>query len=122
MPNMTAEYREAIADYGGTLITHIGLVDEDGYELEGGDPTYARQVVTWTSADDGTIRPTADLTFDVPADTTVAGWRAYASVTGDTPEDADDYGGKALTQETFANQGEYKLLAASTGILHDSPS
>lgn len=110
---MDVVYRNAIADYGATQITHIGLVDETGTEISGGDPAYARQPVTWTAASDGTIRPTADLTFDVPAGATVAGWRAYSALTAGT-----NYGGADLTQETFAGQGEYTLLSASTGILH----
>jgi len=117
MPNMSDGYRNAIADHGASLISHIGLIDELGTELTGGDPAYARQAVTWTSASDGTIRPNADLTFDVPADTTVAGWRGYSALTEGT-----NYGGKALTNETFASQGEYKLLSASTGILHSDPA
>jgi len=117
MPNMEEVYRNAIADHGASLITHIGLVDETGTELTGGDPAYERQAVTWTDASDGTIRPDADLTFDVPADTTVGGWRGYSAESEGT-----DYGGKALTQETFASQGEYKLLADSTGILHSDPA
>ena len=109
---MTAGYRNAVADHGASLITHIGLVDGTGTELTGGSPAYARKAVTWTSASDGTIRPNADITFDVPA-VTVGGWRGYSAATAGT-----DYGGKALTNETFAAQGEYKLLAANTGILH----
>jgi len=114
---MTEGYRNSIADHGGTLITHIGLVDDTGTELTGGSPAYARQAVTWTSATDGTIRPSADLTFDIPADTTVGGWRGYSALS-----DGTDYGGKALTNEAFASQGEYKLLSASTGILHSDPA
>lgn len=117
MPNMTEGYRNAIADHGGGLITHIGLVDETGTELTGGSPAYARQAVTWTGASGGTIRPNADLIFDVPANATVGGWRGFSASTAGT-----NYGGKALTQETFASQGEYKLLSANTGILHSSPA
>ena len=117
MPNMEEVYRNAIADHGASLITHIGLVDETGTELDGGDPAYARKAVTWTDASGGTIRPDADITFDIPEDTTVGGWRGYSQeAPGGT-----NYGGKALTQETFASQGEYKLLSASTGILHSDP-
>lgn len=111
--SMTNDYKNAIADHGGGLITHIGLVDGTGTELTGGSPAYARKPVTWTSASAGTIRPTADLTFDVPAGATVAGWRAYSALTAGT-----NYGGASLTSETFAGQGEYTLLSASTGILH----
>lgn len=110
---MTAGYRNAIADHGGSLITHIGLVDELGAELTGGSPAYARKAVTWTAASGGTIRPTANLTFDVPAGKTVGGWRGYSASSGGT-----DYGGQDLTNEAFAGQGTYTLLAASTGILH----
>ena len=110
---MNETYRNAIADYGAGLITYIGLVDESGIELSGGSPAYARQAVTWTVASDGVIRPTADLTFDIPAGTTVAGWRGYDALSGGT-----DYGGADLTQESYAGQGTYTLLAASTGILH----
>jgi len=117
MPNMEDVYLNAIADHGASLITHIGLVDENGTELTGGNPAYARKAVTWTSASGGTIRPDADLTFDIPEGTTVGGWRGYSASTEGT-----DYGGKALTQETFASQGEYKLLSASTGILHSDPA
>lgn len=113
---MNVTYRNAIADHGGSLITHIALFDETGTELTGGSPAYARQAVTWTAAADGTIRPSADLTFDIPASTTVAEWRGFSALTAGT-----DYGGATLTNETFASQGEFVLLAASTGILHNLP-
>ena len=107
---MTEGYLNAIATAGGALITHIGLVDETGTEVV--DGTYARLPITWTAAAVGTIRPTADLTFSVPAGT-VGGWRGYSALTVGT-----DYGGQVLTNEVFAAAGQYKLLAAGTGILH----
>lgn len=111
---MTEGYRNAIADAGAALITHIGLVDEEGTELFGGSPAYARKAVTWTSASGGTIRPNADLTFDVPGSSTiVGGWRGFSALTAGT-----NYGGADLTNETFVNQGQYKLVASGTGILH----
>lgn len=112
---MNEDYLNAIADEGGTLITHIGLVDETGTEITGGDPAYARQAVTWTAASGGTIRPSADLTFDIPSGTTVGGWRGYSASSSGT-----NYGGEDLTQESYASQGEYTLLASGTGILHSS--
>ncbi len=108
---MSTGYRNAIADYGASLISHIGLVDESGVELSGG--AYARLAVTWTTAADGVVRPTVDLLFEVPAATTVKNWRAYSAITGGT-----NYGGADLTQEAFTNAGQYKLIAAGTGILH----
>lgn len=111
---MNVTYRNAIATHGASLITHIGLANAGGTELSGGSPAYARQAVTWTAASDGLIRPTADLTFNIPAGANVARWRGYSALTGGT-----DYDGAALTQENFAGQGQYKLLAAGTSIAHN---
>lgn len=113
MSTMTVGYRDAIADHGGTLITHIGLVDETDTEISGG--TYARQAVTWTTASDGTIRPTSDLEFDIPEGVTVGGWRGFDALT-----DGTNYGGADLTNETFSNAGTYTLIASGTGINHNA--
>jgi hypothetical protein len=117
MPDMNATYRNAIATEGASLITHIGLVDEAGEEIDGGDPAYARQSVTWAAADNGRIQLDANLTFNVPADTTVGGWRGYSASTEGT-----NYGGKDLTNESFAGQGTYTLQASGTWIDHVTPS
>lgn len=111
---MTEGYRNAIANAGGNLISHIGLVDDSGTELSGG--SYARQAVTWTTASGGTIRPSTDLIFDIPAGATVAGWRGFTASTGGT-----NYGGADLTPEFYAAAGKYKLLASGTGIKHENP-
>lgn len=111
---MSDAYRNAVANAGGALITHIGLVNNLGQELSGGG--YARKAVSWTTASNGIIRPTADLTFDIPAGANVAGWKGFSALTGGT-----DYGGADLTQESYAGAGQYKLLAASTGIKHENP-
>ena len=114
---MTETYRNAIANHGGSLITHIGLVDNAGTELSGGSPAYARQAITWTTASTGIIRPTADLVFNVPAGANVSGWRGFSALTTGT-----NYGGKALPREDYVGQGQYRLLAAGTGILHSNPA
>lgn len=107
---MNLAFQQYLLD-NGNPITYIGLLDT-GVELTGGSPAYARLAVTWTSADaSAIIRPNADLTFDVPAGSDVTEWRGYSAVTAGT-----DYGGETLTTESFASQGQYKLLAASTGI------
>lgn len=113
---MLTSYLNAIRAHGGTLITHIGLVDQAGTELSGGSPAYARKPVTWNQTVDGVLRPSANLTFDIPAGTTVGGWRGYSALTAGT-----DYGGQDVTNEAFAGQGTYELLAASTAITHTSP-
>jgi len=113
---MTEAFRNALLTHGGTLITHIGLVIVNGTEISGGTPAYARKAVTWAAASGGIMRPSADLTFDIPAGITVAGWRGFTALT-----DGTNYGGHDLTNEIFAGQGQYKLLAASTGILASDP-
>jgi hypothetical protein len=114
---MTEAFRNLLLTYGGTQITHIGLVDDNGDEISGGDPAYARVAVTWAAAGSGAIRPNADLTFNIPASTTVGGWRGFTAATEGT-----NHGGAALTPEVYAGQGQYKLLAASTGILASDPA
>lgn len=109
---MNTAYRNAIANHGGALITHIALANGSGTELSGGTPAYSRKAVSWTAAVDGVIRPTADLSFNIPAGSTVAKWIAYAA-NGITVYNTGD-----LTPEVYAGQGEYKLLAASSGISH----
>jgi hypothetical protein len=109
---MTEGYRNAIANHGASLIKHIGLVDDNGDELSGG--SYARQAVTWTTASGGTVRPTADLTFDVAAGAVVAGWRGFSAATGGTNYGGQDFAGA----EEFNNPGQFKLLASGTAIKH----
>lgn len=113
---MTVGYRNSIADHGAGLITHIALFN-GASEITGGSPAYARKAVTWAAAALGVIRPNADLTFDIPAGATVDGWVGFSALTAGT-----NYGGQALTAEDFAGQGQYKLLAAGTGILHSDPA
>lgn len=111
---MSAAYRNALADHGATLITHIGLVNGSGVEVSGG--SYARKAVTWDTTDaDGLMRPNANLVFDIPAGGVVAGWRGYSALTSGT-----DYGGHTLTQETYGSAGTYTLLAASTSVDHNA--
>lgn len=105
--SMSVEYLNAIANHGRELITHIGLVNESGAAVG------ARTPVTWAAVDSGVIRPTGNLIFDVPAGTTVAGWRGYSALTAGT-----DYGGKAVTPRPFPVAGQYKLRADLTSIVH----
>lgn len=110
---MSTAYLNLTADAGRAAITHVGLVDETGTEISGG--TYARQAVAWVAAVDGKIVPTADKTFNIPANKKVAGWRGYSALTNGT-----DYGGGALPEQPFASDGTYTLLAAQTYIDHDA--
>ncbi|MGV0961435.1 MAG: hypothetical protein ACOYB1_16545 [Limnohabitans sp.] len=110
---MNTNYLNAIAAAGRTTVTHIGLVDGSGNEITGA--SYARQAVTWTTASNGQIRPSANLVFQINQGTTVAGWRGFSAATAGT-----NFGGSDLTSVTFTNSGTYTLLAASTAINHNA--
>ena len=117
---MNDSYLNLLGTYGGTQITHIGLVNGSGVEISGGTPAYARKSLAsvggWTAVSGGMIRPAANMTFDIPAGATVAGWRGYTAVTGGT-----EHGGAALTPEgPYGAQGTYTVLAALTGIDHNA--
>jgi hypothetical protein len=112
---MLASYLNVTADAGAGVITHIGLVNGSDVELSGW--TYARQPVSWTPAASGVVRPTADLVFDIPANSVVGGWRGYSAPDAGT---GTNYGGSSLTQETFVGAGKYTLLATSSGISHSA--
>lgn len=89
-------------------VTHIALTGADGTtELTGG--TYARIAVSWQTLNTTERHPTADLTFNVPAGSTVGGWLGFSASTGGT-----SYGGATLTNEVFAAAGQYVLQAAAT--------
>lgn len=107
---MNTAFLNALANHGASLITHIALFG-NGSEVTGGSPAYARKAVTWVTAANGDIVPNANLVFDIPAAGVVDEWRGFTALTAGT-----DYGGAALTEETFAGQGTYTLLAASTAI------
>lgn len=115
---VSSDYLNALANHGAGLIKYIGLVDETGTELSGGD--YARKAVTWTTSPTGgtagLVRPSADLLFNVPAGT-VGGWRGYSALTSGTNYGGEDFA--AADQETYANPGEFKLLATETALRHE---
>jgi hypothetical protein len=96
-------------------VRYIGLVDDYGMEPIGGNPPYRRLPVTWAPpVDDGVhkvLRPTHDFTFDVPEGFNVYGWCGY-----DSPQGGTVYSGGRLYPERFKMQGEFVLLAVSTGF------
>jgi hypothetical protein len=110
---MNAAYFNLLRDAGKAGVTHVGLVDETGTELEGG--SYARIAEAWTNDGDGVMRLAADRTFDVPAGT-VAGWQGYSASEGGTA-----YGINPVTEETYAEAGQYILRANLTAVTHQAP-
>jgi hypothetical protein len=112
---MNATYRNIVADAGAAVVTHIGLVDDAGVEINGG--SYARQPVTWLSATDGVIRPDDDRVFNVPGSTKVGGWRGFDQL---AHPGGTNFGGEDLDEEVFNNAGTFTLVASGTGINHTS--
>ena len=112
MPGMADNYLNLIAQAGADKIDFIALLDDDNSVIE-------YQSVVWTdsgSGEDpaGTIRPDSDITFSVPAGTTVSGWRGY------DVENGDEYGGADFeTPESYNNSGKFILEADKTYIAHD---
>ena len=102
---MNDDYMNAIQNHGASLITHVGLVNDQG------DPISDRLSASWTAASNGDIRMSGNLVFDIAAGVTVAGWRGYSAASGGT-----NYGGYPITPETFTNEGTYTLIGAETGI------
>jgi hypothetical protein len=113
---MQAGYLNIIADAGAAAITYIGLGDTANTEITGGSPAYVRKAVTWTASTAGIVRPTGNITFDIPAGVTVSNWKTYPS----SVSTIATYGGSTLAAEVYAGQGQYILLAASTSITHTS--
>ena len=80
--------------------------DNGANEISGGSPAYARKSVTWNSASGGAITASNQPEFDVPAGTTVRYVGFWSAATGGT-----FYGYADVTDETFTNQGTYKLTS-----------
>ena len=101
-----------------TSISHVSLHNGDpggtgANEISGGAPAYARLAVTFNAAASGESAIPADLTFDVPA-TTVMHVGYWSAVTAGT-----FLGSDPVTNEVFAAQGQYKVLAGSKINLTD---
>jgi hypothetical protein len=87
----------------------MGLIDDNGDELSGGELgyEYARVPVLWSAPNESDeIHPTESPVFNVPGgDTVVAGWRSYDAATA-----GNNLGGKDLSPaRTYEGQGTLLL-------------
>lgn len=81
-------------------------------ELAGGSPAYARKAVSWAAPSGGSGDTSANMTFDVPAGSTVAYWGLWSAASGGT-----FYGsGKMTTPETYGAQGKCVVLTGTTAL------
>lgn len=97
------------ANAAAAAITHWGLVDATGNELPAG--TYTRIASAGTN-NSNTVRPAADCVFNIPASTTVGGWRAYNAPTAGTNQG----GGNITPNEVYGSAGTFTLTASATGF------
>ena len=82
-------------------------------ELTGGSPAYARKAISWAAAASSTKSNSADITFDVPAGSTVAYIGYWSAVSSGT-----FYGSRAVTtSESYTGQGTYTI---ATGDLDET--
>ena len=86
-----------------------GGADTANNEVTGGSPAYARKACTWNAASGGTAALNADVVFDVPATTVswISGWNTAGT---------ERYFKKDVTDEVFAAQGTYTVLASGTSL------
>lgn len=87
-----------------------GGADGAANEVTGGSPAYARKLVTWNVASGGSIDDSNVPVFDIPAGTTVT-WASFWDLAG-----TSRYAKKAITSESFTNQGTYTLLDADLDL------
>ncbi len=108
MPDATQAFKHAILENAGDeLLLYLGLVDDSGFELSGGDPSdpYKRVAVFWTAPDEeDKIYPTENPVVVVPGNTDVGGWRCYRQLSG-----GDDLGGKDFAAP-ISYQGQGTLI------------
>lgn len=95
--------KNAALDALAALITHVGL-SNNGVEIAGGSPAYARQPVAFGAAAAGVVAMTGTETFNCPAAAVVNQVDFMSALTVGT-----SYGDAVLVQETFGGQGIYIL-------------
>lgn len=83
-------------------------------EVTGGSPAYARKAVAWNAAASGAATQNGNVVFDVPATTVsyISGWNTAGTVR---------YFKKDVTDEVFAAQGTYTVLASGSQLDVNDP-
>jgi len=102
---------------GGAAVDHGTDVTAGTFnkltEISGGSPAYARQVIAFNAAADGTMDDSTNgAVFDIPAGGVVDYVGYHSASTAGTLQALDD-----LTQESFSGQGTYTLTDADLDLL-----
>ena len=104
---------DAIAAACTRLALHTGDpggANSASNEVTGGSPAYARKAAAWNAAASGIATLNGDVTFDVPASTTVS-WVSYWNTAGTVR-----YAKKDVTDEAFGAQGTYVVKGTTTTL------
>jgi hypothetical protein len=116
MGTFSTAAKNTMVDAERTDCAYASLHDGDpgatgANEISGGSPAYARKSVTFNASASGSSALDSDVTFDVPASTTVQYVGYWDALTNGNFQGSD-----AVTNETFNNQGQYKLLSSGTTL------
>jgi len=81
-------------------------------EVSGGSPAYARQTAVYNAAGSGERLLNANVTFDVPAATTVT----YVGKWDNNGGSMVFHGSDQVTSEAFGAQGQYVVTATTSKV------
>jgi len=113
MGTLTAKGKQNARDDFKTEASHIALYDDEGSELSGGNPAYARVAISWTNdGDDKAVLNDAETPyeFNVPEGSDVS---VIHYVDHGTIGSGDSLGTEDVTKEDYASQGIYRVTAGS---------
>jgi hypothetical protein len=109
--------KHAALDALRAAVTHLSLHNGDpsttgANEITGGSPAYARKAVAGGSAaSGGSVTISTNITFDVPAGTTVSYVGMWSAITNGTY-----YGHFDIADEVYAGQGTYVLTTGTVTL------
>jgi hypothetical protein len=102
------------------LSLHSGAPGTDGLsnELSGGTPAYARKACVYAAASGGERLLNADVTFDVPASTSVQ----YVGKWNYNNGTMIFHGSDQVTTESYGAQGQYIVKATTSKLSLTDPA
>jgi hypothetical protein len=101
---MEEAFLNQIADLGSTLLLWLSVANGGGQNNE---LAVDRRQVNWSPAVGGVANASNEVTFNIPAGSTVNHVQFWSAANGGTY-----YGSAAVTQEVFGGSGTYVLETA----------
>ena len=103
--------KNAMLDNLGTLCGYMALYTDIGGTSEVTGGSYARQLITWASASNGSKAISNTPVFQVPAGVTVRAVGFLTALTSGTQHAIDE-----VTAETYAGAGTYTVSSATLSL------